>query len=67
MTSTTKRDVHQKRLTMPLWPDAGHALGLSRGATYAGAARGEIPTVRIGNRLLVPIAALHRMLNGARA
>lgn len=49
---------------MDLWPDTGHMLGLGRNATYDAAARGEIPTIRIGRRLLVPRAALERMLAG---
>jgi Helix-turn-helix domain len=35
---------------------------LGRGAAYAAAASGEIPTIRIGRKLRVPIAALERML-----
>jgi hypothetical protein len=39
---------------MPLWPDAGRQLGLSRNATYQAADRGQIPgVIRIGRRLLV--------------
>jgi excisionase family DNA binding protein len=37
-------------------------LGLSRSATYQAASNGEIPTIRIGRRILVPTAALRRML-----
>lgn len=48
--------------TLTIWPEAGRALGLSRSAAYDGANRGEIPTIRIGRRLLVPTAALRRML-----
>jgi hypothetical protein len=29
------------------------------------ARRGEIPTIKIGKRILVPLAALERMLQGA--
>lgn len=50
-------------LTMPVWPDAGKALGLGRNATYEAIARGEIPSVRIGKRILVPRAALQRLLD----
>jgi excisionase family DNA binding protein len=39
-------------------------LRLSRGATYEGIRRKEIPSVRVGRRLLVPVAALERMLTG---
>ncbi len=52
----------QDRPTIPVWPDAGKALGLSRSATYQAAAVGEIPTIRLGRRIVVPTAALRRML-----
>jgi excisionase family DNA binding protein len=54
-----------ERLVMPLWPDAGQALGLSRNATYEAARRGEIPTIRFGRLIKVPTAALRRMLENA--
>jgi excisionase family DNA binding protein len=45
-------------------PDAGKEyFGLSRNASYAAAERGEIPTIRIGRLLRVPIRALEEMLN----
>ena len=47
---------------VPLWPHAGKALGLSRGSTYAAAGRGEIPTIKIGRLLRVPVRALEQML-----
>ncbi len=34
--------------------EAGHLLGLSRSSAYRAAARGELPTVRFGRRLVVP-------------
>lgn len=46
-------------------PEAGRRLGVGRNAAYEAARRGEIPTIRIGRRLLVPLAALERMLAGA--
>jgi excisionase family DNA binding protein len=42
--------------------DAGRVLGLSPNTAYAAARRGEIPTIRIGRRLLVPVTALRRLL-----
>ncbi len=44
---------------------AGKSLGLGRNSAYEAAKRGEIPTIRIGGRLLVPIEALRRMLADA--
>jgi excisionase family DNA binding protein len=47
--------------------EAAQVLGVSRNSAYAAAKRGEIPTVKIGRLLLVPIAALEKMLSGASA
>jgi excisionase family DNA binding protein len=38
--------------------EAGRVLGLSRGAAYNAARRGDIPTIRLGKRLVVSTAAL---------
>ncbi len=43
-------------------PEAGQILGIGRAASYAAAKRGEIPTIRIGGRIVVPTAALRRLL-----
>ena len=48
-------------------PEAGRRyFGLSRGGSYAAAARGEIPVVKIGRLLRVPVVALERMLADAK-
>ncbi|MBV8798448.1 MAG: helix-turn-helix domain-containing protein [Alphaproteobacteria bacterium] len=46
-------------------PEAAQELGISRNSGYEAAARGELPTIRIGRRLLVPRAALDRLLSEA--
>jgi excisionase family DNA binding protein len=51
-----------ERLTHTV-PETARLLGISRGAAYEGVASGEIPSIRIGRRLLVPRVALRRMLN----
>jgi hypothetical protein len=44
-------------------PEAGRKyFGLSRNGSYAAAARGEIPTIRIGNRIFAVISAIERRL-----
>jgi hypothetical protein len=44
-------------------PEAGRAyFGLGRGASYEAARRGELPVIRIGRLLRVPVVALERML-----
>jgi excisionase family DNA binding protein len=42
--------------------EAAKALGICRNKAYEAARSGEIPTIKIGKRLLVPLAALERML-----
>jgi excisionase family DNA binding protein len=43
-------------------PEAGRWLGIGRNASYEAARRGEIPTIRIGRLLRVPVVALNRKL-----
>lgn len=40
-------------------------LGLSRNSSYAAASRGEIPTIRVGRLLRVPVRAMERKLDEA--
>jgi hypothetical protein len=45
-------------------PEAGSRyFGLSRNAAYAAASRGEIPTIKIGRLLRVPIRAMEKKLD----
>ena len=45
-------------------PEAGRDYyGLSRNAAYAAAKRGEIPTIRIGKLLRVPVRALEQQFD----
>jgi Helix-turn-helix domain len=47
-------------------PAAGKKyFGLSRNGAYDAAARGDLPTIRIGRLLRVPVRALEAMLNEA--
>jgi excisionase family DNA binding protein len=47
--------------------EAAAILQISRGAAYHAAKTKELPTIRIGRHLLVPLAALERMLAGDTA
>jgi excisionase family DNA binding protein len=49
------------RLTYTL-TEAAFRLGISRALAYEAAQRGELPVCRIGRRVLVPRAALLRLL-----
>ncbi len=44
--------------------EAGEILGIGRNSAYAAVERGEIPVIRVGKRLVVPRAALERLLTG---
>jgi excisionase family DNA binding protein len=53
-----------ERLTLSI-AEAAKALGVGKNQAYEAAKRGELPVVKIGKRLLVPVAALKRKLEGA--
>ena len=42
--------------------EAALRLGISRASAYRAAARAEIPTLRLGKRMVVPLPALEHML-----
>lgn len=44
--------------------EAAEVLGVSRATAYAAVTAGQIPSVRLGKRLVVPRAALERLLAG---
>ena len=45
--------------------EAASQLGLSRNAAYDAAKRGDLPTIRMGRRLLVPRVPFEALLNPA--
>ncbi len=51
-----------KRWTMSV-PAAGRILGLGKSAAYEAARRDEIPTIRIGGRLIVSVRVLENLLS----
>ncbi len=42
--------------------EAANLLGISRNSAFAAAKRGELPSVMVGHRRLVPVKALERFL-----
>ena len=47
-------------------PEAGRVyLGIGRDSSYEAAKRGDIPVIRIGRLLRVPVSAMERMLDRA--
>jgi excisionase family DNA binding protein len=47
--------------------EAAEYLKISRPSTYQAAKKGDIPIIRIGRRILVPVSALEKMLSNAGA
>lgn len=54
--------MEKKTLTVP---EAAKALGIGRTAAYEAARTGQLPTIKIGKRILVPVTALVRLLKSA--
>src|SRR5215212_5480827 len=48
-------------------PEAGELLGIGRDASYAAAAQKQIPVLRLGRALRVPVPALLQMLQDPTA
>jgi excisionase family DNA binding protein len=46
-------------------PEAAEVLGISTRAAWHYAKTGQLPTVRLGGRVLVPVRLLDELLNGA--
>lgn len=55
-----------ERLTYDV-PEAGAKAGLGRNASYDAARRGEIPTIKLGQRLVVPKKKWDAILAGEAA
>jgi excisionase family DNA binding protein len=55
-----------ERLTMSV-EEASEALGISRSLAYELARRGQIPSLRLGRRIVVPVRALEDLVEHARA
>ena len=56
-----------ERMLVPVWPDAARALGIGRTTMFRLVADGEIETVRIGRRLLVPAEAVREYVQRLRS
>ena len=52
-----------KRMTMTL-TEAAATLGIAKATAYKAAKTGQLPTIRMGHRLLVPRRQLAQMLDG---
>jgi hypothetical protein len=66
----TANEVHkmlENNAAVPLWPQAGQALNLTRGATYRGGVSGDIRVIRVGRLMRVPTQWLREQLGLARS
>jgi excisionase family DNA binding protein len=54
--------MNEKKLTITV-EEAARLLGISRGLAYEMVRVGRIPSIRFGKRLVVPKAALEKMIN----
>ena len=61
---TEAHDENMERLGCSV-PAAGAMIGLGRQASYEAAKRGEIPTLKFGRRLIVPLPAWRRKIEKA--
>lgn len=55
----------EKQMPQPLTisvPEAGRRLGIGRNTAYEAARLGQLPVIRIGKRMVVPVAAFEAML-----
>jgi hypothetical protein len=58
--------MQKEELTISV-PEAGKRyFGLCRNSSYAAAERGDIPTIKIGRLLKVPVKALEQMLESPK-
>lgn len=62
---TTTLEALHTRATITI-PEAAEVLGVERKTAYAAVRRGELPSISLGRRRLVPTAALLELLSGAR-
>jgi len=65
-TLTRAEDMSQKAPKTISVPAAGRTYyGIGKNLSYDAARRGEIPTIRVGRLLRVPVAAMERLLEQA--
>ena len=60
------KDVTTGRKTLTV-DEVAEILRISRNSAYEGVKNGQIPSFRVGKRILVPAVGIERMLNGTEA
>jgi len=59
-------EMDREKLTLTV-DETAKCLGIGRNSAYEAIARGEIPVVKVGKRLLVPKAALEMLLSAGQS
>jgi len=52
----------EEKLCLDVWPDMGKRLGVGRVQAYELANREDFPKIRVGRRILIPVAGLEAWL-----
>ncbi len=63
MTTQTETTPTKERLTYSV-PEVAELLGISRASAYTHVRTGDIPSITIGSRIVVPRRALDELLHG---
>ena len=63
-TDILRKATETTRLTVTV-VEAAKLLGIGKNAAYEAANAGQLPVIRIGRRMVVPVAALERLLDPA--
>lgn len=56
-------EIKKQGLTVTV-DEAARMLGISRNSCYQACHTGELPVIRLGKRLVIPVRALEKMLEG---
>lgn len=60
--NTNEKQALQCPAVISIWPEAATLLSMGRDAAYRAAKAGQIPTLRLGRRLMVPTGRLAELL-----
>jgi hypothetical protein len=61
-TTESLPEAMESRATMSVPAAGAKYFGLSKNGSYEAARRGDIPTIRVGRKIFVPVKALEKML-----
>jgi excisionase family DNA binding protein len=61
VTQTVNRTSWRELATITV-EEAAPILGIGRSSAYSAASSGDLPTIRVGKRILVPVPKLRRLL-----